>query len=412
MEGIEELSTACKILEGEPREWECLYAQALARCNAGQVEVAIGLLRRCLQLQPASIPVWHLLVLALSASPKRATEEGKCGASTVPEAWTLAETAWKELVVEGDSWTGLSTARKMELMKLRCSAMWILRAYKGPTKALEECRLLLSLFAKMFPSVMTTDERTVDTLLRTMPRKPAPGYSTPVNGDLDMARATQSPTNAVASLAGSAVPPRPASPAGWLDKDALQATGPDGSPEAESIPMKVLSGTSAGAPNGVSSPFVRSVSISSVNTGLGSSAGSFGYPSGAMRHRINPIPFVPDHLTNTYQFAPYDILLHLWLSASYMYRDLLMPEQAFAALDEAFKVVTDVQRREVRRGDGPSTLNLLTGIVDVRGDPVKSKGDVSAGPMLKKRGWRYEMAPRRVRRIIVDVEIEVRICVS
>lgn len=422
-EALDELALAGKMLEGEPREWECLYAQAVARCSAGHVEVAIGLLRRCLQLQPTSIPVWHLLVLALSSSPAKAAEMGmgdpagrKRVPSTIPEAWTLAETAWKELVVEGDTWSLVSTSRKVELLKLRCSAMWILRAYKGPTKALEECRQLFALFAKMFPSVMITDFRTVDTLLRTLPRHgntaqgaaaALPPTAAAVFAQEPPALVT-SPTAAVASLAGSALA-RPASPS-WLEKDATRAAG-----EPESIALRVLPGASGptGTASAASSPggFARTISMSSVNTsgGGGSLSGSFAFQQGAnLKQRLGAIPFVPDHMTNTYQFAPYDILLHLWLSASYLYRDLLMPEQSFAALEEAFKVVTDVQRREIRREDGPSTLNLLTGIVDVRGDPVRSKEDAAAGPLIKKRGWRYDMAPRRVRRIIVDVEVEVR----
>ncbi|KAI9001835.1 hypothetical protein DFJ74DRAFT_455979 [Hyaloraphidium curvatum] len=391
-EGLDELAAATKLLEGEPREWECLYSQALGRCTIGQVDIAIGLLRRCLQLQPTSIPVWHLLVLALSASP---TKLGNAqGASTIPEAWTLAETAWKELVVEGDTWSLIPTSRKVELLKLRCSAMWILRAFKGPTKSLEECRHLLSLFAKMFPSVMTTDERTLNTLLRS-------GKVAAPPSSVDSST-IQSPTLAVAALAGSTMPRQEST--SLIYGEATRASGP----AAAEVEMADLRGApSPTFGSSVGAGFSRTVSLSSINTSGGASSAGI-LPSAAnsfsARQRLKPIPFVADHMTNTYQFAPYDLLLHLWLSASFLYRDLVLPDQALAALDEAFKVVTDIQRREIRKADGPSTLNLLTGIVDATGH-VKARSD-SASPLPKKRPWRYDMAPRRVRRCIADVEVE------
>ncbi|KAJ3318952.1 hypothetical protein HDU93_003822, partial [Gonapodya sp. JEL0774] len=313
----------------------------------------------CLAL-PTRAASWHLLALIVSEAdgPREAEQvlaAGWCESvvKRTGEAVVVAGTALEML--EGSvpgrfGWGSVGVGERVEAMRYKITHLLLTRAIHGPAAAVGKLPALFALFKRLFPGFAPQSVAVTRSSNESAGAAPAAHAGAATSASLPPARAT---ANTTVPLTGGTAQPL-----------TVTLSPPDDGTSTDGVTVTVVPAT---APSFSGS---RPVSVADSYT-----------PAGA------PSAF--------YHFQPYAALLHLWLVAASLYRELGELEQARTCVDEARGVVDVVADREGERLDKQNGVDTYCGggfDRDGDGRKVERGKGVPAG--------------ERVRRCIVDVEVE------
>ncbi|KXS17315.1 hypothetical protein M427DRAFT_68457 [Gonapodya prolifera JEL478] len=338
-----------------------MHYLALARFSAGDIPGATELARSACIATPSRTASWHLLGLLVAEGGEPAESEKVMAAGWLESVvkrtggTVSVEGVGLELLDGGVpgrfGWGSLGIADRVEVMRYKITHFLITRSVRGPTEAVRRLPSLFMLFKRLFPgfasqsaAVREFTESAKRARSSTIQGNPASG------GQTTLAKAAPQPSNGT-------TPSTPITFTLSPPEENVSKVGSNGTTDGMTVTVVPASLSSNSRPNSMAESFT---------------------PAGA------PSAF--------YHFRPYDALLHLWLVASALYRELGEYGQARVCIEEARAVVQVVADKEGERRDAKNGVDAYCGS--------------AFEPSRKVERAKSLPAEARVRRCLVDVEVE------
>jgi len=124
---------------------EVQFDLALALAQIREIDDAVVTVRSVLEEEALCVPAWHLLILLLTARQEWET------------AFTMTEAVFA--LVNEEIEVTLGTGGKEGLLEVKITQMAILEIVEGPESAVNLADELLGLYARLFPGVVTTSDK-------------------------------------------------------------------------------------------------------------------------------------------------------------------------------------------------------------------------------------------------------------